>query len=77
MENTVNISGENLSIENLSIEETVKALEELTAKMQDPDLPLEDSFKLYKEGIALVEHANNKIEKIETDIKTVNPDFNA
>lgn len=58
--------------QEMTLEEAFSKLEELTEKMQSGDLPLEESFDLYKKGIELVEFCSSKIEKVETDIKKVN-----
>ena len=44
---------------------------ELIDKMEESDLPLEESFALYKKGVSLVEVCNKKIEKVECDIRKV------
>lgn len=60
-----------MSEKELSLEESFKELDALIEKMQNDDLPLEDTFELYKKGIALVEGCTKKIEKVEADIKKV------
>ena len=59
------------NFEELTLEEAFEQLDELIDKMEDSDLPLEESFELYKKGVSLVEVCNKKIEKVECDIKKV------
>ena len=61
-----------MSDKEITLEEAFNKLEELAGKMQGEDISLEESFSLYKEGVELIELCNNKIEKVETDIKKVN-----
>ncbi|MDO4529716.1 MAG: exodeoxyribonuclease VII small subunit, partial [Lachnospiraceae bacterium] len=54
-----------------TLEEAFEQLDELIDKMEESDLPLEESFQLYKKGVSLVEVCNKKIEKVECDIRKV------
>lgn len=56
---------------DVTLEEAFLQLDELIDKMEESDLPLEESFNLYKQGVSLVEYCNKKIEKVECDIKKV------
>ena len=55
----------------LSIEETFAKLDDLINQMDDEDITLEDSFKLYNDGLLLVKQCNEKIEKVEKDIEVL------
>ena len=55
----------------LTLEETFERLDELIEKMEERELPLEEAFALYKNGLTLVEACNQKIEKVECDIRKV------
>ena len=61
--------------ETLSLEEMFAKLEGVINEMQTGGLTLEETFARYKEGLALVENCNKKIEKIECDIKVIDPDW--
>jgi exodeoxyribonuclease VII small subunit len=39
--------------------------------MESDEVSLEDSFALYKEGIELIKECNEKIEKVEKQIKLI------
>ena len=58
--------------QEITLEEAFSKLDGLIEKMQTADLPLEETFALYKQGVELVETCNNKIEKVEADIKVIN-----
>lgn len=51
------------------LETALGELNEIISKMDRPDLPLEESFELYSQGIKLVEFCNEKIDKVEKEIK--------
>lgn len=57
--------------EEMSLEEAFEELDCLIEKMETSQLPLEETFRLYKQGLSLVEFCNQKIEKVECDIKKV------
>ena len=57
--------------EETTLEEAFEQLDQLISEMEDRELPLEESFKLYKQGLTLVEFCNKKIEKVECDIRKV------
>lgn len=59
----------NENIQDISLKEAFEQLDGLIEKMQEGELSLEETFSLYKKGIALVELADSKIEKVECDIK--------
>lgn len=53
------------------LEEGFKRLDEIIEKMEQGELSLEESFKLYKEGVGLVSSCNEAIEKVENEIKVI------
>lgn len=57
--------------EEMSLEEAFDELDALIEKMETSSLPLEETFRLYKQGLSLVEYCNQKIEKVECDIQKV------
>lgn len=62
---------EMINNEEMTLEEAFEELDGLIEKMETAELPLEETFRLYKQGISLVEYCNQKIEKVECDIKKV------
>ena len=57
-----------------TLEEMMQKLEKLIEGMQSGELTLEETFADYKKGLALVEKCSGRIEKIECDIKLLEPD---
>ena len=53
----------------LTIEESFNKLQEILDKMEDDETGLEESFKLYEEGIGLVKKVSESIDKVEKRIK--------
>lgn len=60
---------ENNEINDLSLEQAFDKIEELLSEMGSEDVPLEKSFDLYKKGMELLNHCNNKIDKVEKQVK--------
>ncbi len=52
-------------MDNMTLEQTFAGLEEVIQKMERGDITLEDSFKLYHEGMDMLKSCNDKIDKIE------------
>jgi exodeoxyribonuclease VII small subunit len=60
--------------ENISIEEGFDKLNDIIGKMEDGEVSLDESFKLYNEGINLVKICNDKIDFVEKQIKLLEKD---
>lgn len=52
----------------ISIEEALKRLEALTVELAKNDISLDESFKLYNEGLKLVKICNDQLDKVEKKI---------
>ncbi len=59
----------------MTLEESFKKLDEITAKMEDSQLSLEERFVLYKEGVNLIKFCSEKIDTVEKQLKLVNDDL--
>lgn len=55
-------------LEKRSLEETFKCVDDILNKMSQNDLPLEESFSLYKEGMQLINHCNEVIDGVEKQL---------
>lgn len=64
-----NISTKNKEGEEMSIEDSLKKLDSILEKMEDEDTGLEETFRLYEEGLGLVKRVNASIEKVEKRIE--------
>lgn len=51
-----------------SLETAFEELDALVAKMEDKDIPLEEAFRLYQEGLKLLQYCNGAIDKVEKKI---------
>lgn len=55
----------------MTIEESFDRLDAIINSMQASSLSLQETFDLYKEGIALVEQCSRKIDKIKCEIEVI------
>lgn len=55
----------------LSLEEAYEQLEQVIEKLEDPELPLADSFTAYKAGMELVKQCNAQIDRIEKEVRVL------
>ncbi|HEY6546774.1 MAG TPA: exodeoxyribonuclease VII small subunit [Vicinamibacteria bacterium] len=55
-------------------EDALKELEDVVARLEKGELPLEDSLRLYERGIALARHCHVKLEEAEGKIELLMKD---
>lgn len=55
-----------------TLEQLFEKLEESISQLERDDISLEDSFKIYKEGMKLVQICNSKIDKVEKEVLKLN-----
>ena len=53
-------------MEDLSLEESFSRLDEMLNRMEERELPLEESFRLYQQGMELLAYCNQKIDTVES-----------
>lgn len=58
--------------DKFSIEEAFSKLDEAISEMSNPDITLERSFSLYKEGMDLVEACKKEIDTVEKKVLALN-----
>ncbi|HET8865654.1 MAG TPA: exodeoxyribonuclease VII small subunit [Gracilimonas sp.] len=58
--------------ERLSFEEALKKLESIVEQLEDEDITLEDSVKLYEEGVKMSKFCTEILEQAELRIENVN-----
>ena len=56
----------------LTLDETFERLENAIAGLEQEDISLEESFKLYKEGMKLIKSCNDKIDRVEKEVMKLN-----
>jgi len=55
-------------LEALSLEEAFERVDETMRGLQSEGIPLEDSFRLYQEGMELLKYCSGKIERVEKQV---------
>lgn len=51
-----------------TLEEAFAEMDGLIARMEKKDIPLEESFELYRRGMQLVEFCNSSIDRVEKQV---------
>ena len=51
-----------------SLEDSFEELEVIIRKLEDEEVSLEESFKLYQDGMMLVKKCNSSIDKVEKEL---------
>ena len=57
--------------EHLDFESKVEAAKKIMEQLMDPEIPLEKSVKLYKEGMALLKEAGEILENAKIEVETI------
>ena len=60
------------ALKELTLEETFDLLEEKLENLESEDISLEDSFKIYKEGMDLLKQCHEKIDYVEKKVLEIN-----
>lgn len=56
----------------LTLEQSFERLDEILDSMENGNTSLNDNFKLYKEGMKLIQNCNQKLDKVEKQIVLIN-----
>lgn len=56
----------------INFESALKRLEEIASKMEEGKLPLDESVKLYEEGVKLSKYCSWKLSDVDQKVETVN-----
>lgn len=51
-----------------TLEELFDGLEEVVAAMEQPEVPLEESFRLYHKGMDMLKSCNDRLDRIEKEM---------
>ena len=60
--------------EEKTLEEAFSELDVLADKLEDRETSLEDSFRLYKQGMGLLKFCNDKLDTVEKKLLQMNED---
>ena len=55
-----------------TVEQSFEKLEQIIGNLENGDVSLEDSFKLYNEGMKLIQNCNQQLDKVEKKIVVLN-----
>lgn len=55
-----------------TIEESFEKLDKIVSQLEDRSLSMNEAFKLYKEGVQLVNNCNNMLDKVEKQLVVLN-----
>ncbi|MDW7728850.1 MAG: exodeoxyribonuclease VII small subunit [Bacillota bacterium] len=58
-----------VKMDNLSYEEAIKKLEEIVHRLEDAEIPLEESLSSFQEGLALSRYCRDKLAEIEYKVE--------
>ena len=59
-----------------SFEKDIKRLEDIVAKMEAGDVPLDESMKLFEEGVKLSRLCSERLDKAEKKVEIITADKN-
>lgn len=65
---------EKVKEKELKFEDGLKRLEEIVAKLESGDLSLDDSLKLFEEGVKLVRFCNDRLAKAQQKVELLTKD---
>lgn len=57
---------------NYSLEENFARLESTMELLEQEDIPLEDAFRAYSEGMAILKQCNDQIDRVEKQVLKLN-----
>lgn len=57
----------------ISLEDTFAEIEAIIAKMEQPDVTLDESFSLYKNGVERLKTCNELLDAVEKKMQVIEP----
>ena len=57
--------------EELTLEQAFERLDKLVERLEDREVPLEESFQIYKEGMELLKQCSEKIDTVEKKMQQI------
>ena len=66
--------GDSNTKQEITLEESFASLNEIVLELENDDLSLEESFKLYQKGMELLKDCNEKIDTVEKKMVQLNAD---
>ena len=62
------------AVDQLTFEQAMAALEELVARLEEGELPLDESLALFERGRSLSQRCNDLLDAAEFKVKQLDPD---
>ena len=56
----------------MTLEEKFAKLDDTVKKMEQEDITLDESFRIYKEGMQLLKECNEEIDRVEKQVLVIN-----
>ena len=60
------------ALEDLNLEELFARAEALIGQMEEPELPLEEAFAAYEQGMKIIQACNSRIDRVEQKMLVMN-----
>lgn len=60
-----------MAVKKMTLEQSFESLDNIIGQLQDGELTLEESFKMYEEGMKLVKNCNDALDKVEKKLIVV------
>lgn len=60
-----------MAVKSKTLEDSFAALEQILEKLETEEVSLEDSFKLYQDGMKLIKKCNQSIDKVEKELVVI------
>ncbi|MFG6328490.1 MAG: exodeoxyribonuclease VII small subunit [Lachnospiraceae bacterium] len=60
-----------MAAKKMTLEQSFENLDNIIEKLQCGELTLEESFKMYEEGMKLVKNCNDALDKVEKKLITI------
>ena len=68
--------GKQSDVKSLSFEDAMKELESIVTKLEQGDVPLDESIAIYERGDAVKKHCDGLLKAAETKIEKITSDAN-
>ena len=60
--------------QGLALEEAFEQLEEMVAQLESEDITLEESFRIYQQGMQVLKYCSSKIDQVEKKVWKISED---
>lgn len=60
-----------MATKKMTLEQSFESLDNIIGQLQGGELTLEESFKMYEEGMKLVKNCNDALDKVEKKLITI------